>query len=40
MYEHVGRHRLDEYFTAARNLMAPDALLLNSEDCPAENHGG
>ena len=30
MYEHVGRRRLDQYFTTLRNLMAPDALLLNS----------
>jgi cyclopropane-fatty-acyl-phospholipid synthase len=30
MYEHVGRHRLGQYFRAVRNLMAPGALLLNS----------
>jgi cyclopropane-fatty-acyl-phospholipid synthase len=30
MYEHVGRHRLGEYFATVRNLMAPDALVLNA----------
>jgi cyclopropane-fatty-acyl-phospholipid synthase len=30
MYEHVGRHRLQEYFATLANLMPRDALLLNS----------
>ena len=30
MYEHVGRHRLGEYFSTLASLMPPDGLLLNS----------
>jgi len=29
MYEHVGRHRLEEYFRALAHLLEPDGLLLN-----------
>ena len=30
MYEHVGRHRLGEYFRTLASLMSPGSLLLNS----------
>jgi cyclopropane-fatty-acyl-phospholipid synthase len=29
MYEHVGRHRLEQYFRALAHLLEPDGLLLN-----------
>jgi cyclopropane-fatty-acyl-phospholipid synthase len=39
MYEHVGRHRLGQYFATLHKLMAPGALLLNSGIARPESVG-